>query len=120
MVGRLPMKQPEYAAHCLVLIERLLHDDEVDVKKAVSFAIRLVARGEISPVRDLLVRYIPTKDPAAIWVLCDVIRRMTKGYLPEFVELLPLYEAWGADQSLKAKDRSSIESAIKALKQVKA
>ena len=120
VVGRLPMKQPKYAAHCLVLIERLLHDDEVDVKKAVSFAIRLVANGEISPVRDFLARHVPAEDLAATWVLCDAIRSMTKKYLPEFLELLPLYEEWGTDQSLNAKDRRSIDSAIETLKKAKA
>ncbi len=120
VIGRLPIKQPEYAAHCLVLIERLLHDDEVDVKRAVSFAIRLVARGEIEPVRDFLARHVPAKDSAATWVLCDAIRSMTKKYLPEFLELLPLYEEWSTDQSLNTKERRSIDSAIKKLKKAKA
>ena len=116
VVGRLPMKRPEYAAHALVLIERLLHDDETDVKKAVSFAIRLAARGDTSAVHAFLSRHVPAEDPAATWVLCDAVRSMTKSYLPEFSDLLPLYEEWGADQSLSAKDRRSIESAIKVLK----
>ena len=120
VVGRLPMKQPKYAANCLVLIERLLHDDEVEVKKAVSFAIRLVAYGEISPVRDFLARHVPAENPAALWVLCDAIRSMTKKYLPEFSDLLPLYEKWGSDQSLNAKERRSIDSAITTLKEAKA
>lgn len=119
VVGRLPMKHPEYAAQCLVLIERLLHDDEDDVKKAVSFAIRLVARGNIRPVREFLSRRVPAKDPAAIWVLCDVIRSMTKDYLPQFLELLPLYERWAADQSLNVRERRSVDSAIRTLKQAK-
>lgn len=119
VVGRLPMKHPEYAAQCLVLIERLLHDDEDDVKKAVSFAIRLVARGNIRPVREFLSGRVPAKDPAAIWVLCDVIRSMTKDYLPQFLELLPLYERWAADQSLNVRERRSVDSAIRTLKQVK-
>lgn len=119
VVGRLPMKHPEYAAQCLVLIERLLHDDEDDVKKAVSFAIRLVARGNIRPVREFLSRRVPAKDPAAIWVLCDVIRSMTKDFLPQFLELLPLYERWAADQSLNVRERRSVDSAIRTLKQVK-
>lgn len=119
VVGRLPMKHPEYAAQCLVLIERLLHDDEDDVKKAVSFAIRLVARGNIRPVREFLSGRVPAKDPAAIWVLSDVIRSMTKDYLPQFLELLPLYERWAADQSLNVRERRSVDSAIRTLKQVK-
>jgi 3-methyladenine DNA glycosylase AlkD len=118
VVGRLPIKHPAYATRCLELAERLLLDEEVDVKKAVSFAIRLVARGEVGPVRDFLARHVPPENPAATWVLCDAIRSMTKKFLPEFAPLLPLYEQWAADLALSAKDRRSIESAVKTLRRV--
>jgi 3-methyladenine DNA glycosylase AlkD len=118
VVGRLPIKHPAYATRCLELTERLLLDEEVDVKKAVSFAIRLVARGEIGPVRDFLARHVPPENPVATWVLCDAIRSMTKKFLPEFAPLLPLYEQWAADPTLNAKDRRSVESAVKTLRQV--
>ncbi len=118
VVGRLPIKHPAYATRCLELTERLLFDEDVDVKKAVSFAIRLVARGEIGPVRDFLARHVPPKNPAATWVLCDVIRSMTKKFLPEFAPLLPLYEQWAADPMLSATDRRSVESAVNTLRRV--
>ena len=116
VVGRLPMKQPGYAAHCLILLERLLHDDDVDVRKAVSFAIRLVAVADVGPVRDFLARNVPAGDPAATWVLCDAIRSMAKKYLPQLVDLLPLYEEWSADEALSAKERRSIDSAVSTLR----
>jgi len=115
VIGRLPLKRPDYARQCLGLIERLLYDEDEDVKKAVSFAIRLVARGEIGPVHELLTTHIPPENPEATWVLCDVIRSMAKILLSEFVDLLPLYEKWSADQSLSTKERRSIQSAIKTL-----
>jgi 3-methyladenine DNA glycosylase AlkD len=118
VVGRLPMKHPSYATRCLELTERLLFDEDFDVKKAVSFAIRLVARGETGPVRDFLARHIPPEVPAATWVLCDAIRSMTKKLLPEFAPLFPLYEQWAADPALSAKDRRSVESAVKTLRRV--
>jgi 3-methyladenine DNA glycosylase AlkD len=118
VVGRLPMKHPAYATRCLELTERLLFDEDVDVKKAVSFAIRLVARGETGPVRRFLARHVPPEDPAATWVLCDAIRSMTKKLLPEFAPLVPLYEQWAADPALSAKDRRSVESAVKTLRRV--
>jgi len=118
VVGRLPMKHPAYANRCLELTERLLFDEDVDVKKAVSFAIRLVARGAIAPVRDFLARHVPPEDPAATWVLCDAIRSMTKKLLPEFALLLPLYEQWAANPALSARDRRSVESAAKTLRRV--
>jgi 3-methyladenine DNA glycosylase AlkD len=118
VVGRLAMKYPAYTVRCLELAERLLLDEEVDVKKAVSFAIRLAARGEMEPVRDFLARHVPPKDPAATWVLCDSIRSMTKKFLPEFASLLPMYEQWAADPAVSAQDRRSIESAVKTLRSV--
>lgn len=116
VIGRLPQKRPDYARQCLGLIERLLYDEDEDVKKAVSFAIRLVARAEIAPVHELLTSHIPPENPAATRVLCDVIRSMAKAYLSEFVDLLPLFEAWSAAQSLTATERRSIQSAIKTLR----
>ena len=119
VIGRLPLKRPDYARQCMGLIERLLYDEDEDVKKAVSFAIRLVARAEIGPVHELLAKYIPPENPAATWVLCDVIRSMAKNYLSEFVDLLPLYEEWSADESLTTHGRRSIQSVIKTLQEHK-
>ena len=59
VLGRLPMKHAAYTSRSLESIERLLFDDDVDVKKATSFAIRLAARGETVPVRELLARHVP-------------------------------------------------------------
>lgn len=115
VMGRLPLKHRTYTAYCLTQAERLLADPDTDVKKAVSFAIRLAVRGEVVPVRDFLSRHVPPPNPAATWVLCDVIRSMGRQFLPEFVALRPLYEQWAADPALNAADRRSVESAIKVL-----
>jgi len=114
-IGRLPMKHPEYTAQCLALAERLLLDSETDVKKATSFAIRLCARGDVDRVCKFLARHVPPADPAATWVLCDAIRSMAKKLLPRFVSLLPRYQAWAQDPDLSARDRRSVESAVKTL-----
>jgi hypothetical protein len=87
----------------------------MDVKRATSFAIRLSARGEISETVKFLETQVPPGNPAATWVLCDVIRSMTKKFLPEFSSLLPKYQQWTNDPNLSAKDRRSIESAVKVL-----
>ena len=118
-VGRLPMKHPSYTARCLELTRLLLLDEEADVKKGVSFAIRLAARGGIAPVRDFLARHVPPEKPAATWVLCDAIRSMTRKFLPELLALLPLYEEWAADPCLSTKDRRSVDSAVKTLRNAK-
>ena len=117
VLARLPMKHPAYTTGCLNLTEQLLFDEDIDVKKAVSFAIRLSARGEVTPVRDFLARNVPPSDATATWVLCDAIRSMTKKFLPEFAPLLPRYERWAADPALGTRERRSIESAIKTLRQ---
>jgi len=116
VVGRLAMKHAAHTTRCLELTERLLLDKETDVKRAVSFSIRLAARGEIPPVRDFMARHVPPENPAAAWVLCDAVRSMTPKFLPEFGSLLPLYERWAADPMLNARDRRSVESAVKTLR----
>ncbi len=116
VVGRLPSKRPEFTTRCLDLIERLLDDTETDVQKAVSFAIRLAARGDMEPVRRFLARHVPPKGGESPWVLCDAIRSMAKKLLPEFVSLTPKYEKWSKDAELAAKDRRSVESAVKTLR----
>jgi 3-methyladenine DNA glycosylase AlkD len=117
VVARLPMKHPEYTSQCLELAGRLLSDEEVDVKKAVSFAIRLSVRGKVGPVRDFLEQHVPPQNPAATWVLCDAIRSMAKQFLPEFTSLLAPYEKWASAPSLSAGDRRSVESAVKILRE---
>jgi len=62
----------------------------------------------------LIRRRLPDT-PAATWVLCDAIRSMTKGFLPESAPLLPRYEQWAADPALSARHRRSVESAVKTL-----
>jgi 3-methyladenine DNA glycosylase AlkD len=112
VIGRLPMKHPLYAARCLALAEKLLLDVETDVKKAVSFAIRLTARGDLAAVCQWLERVVPPEDSAATWVLCDVIRSMTKTFIPELAPLRTRYELWAHDPGLSSRDRRSVESAL--------
>jgi len=114
-VGRLTMKHPDYTAQCLDMTGRLLNDEDVDVKRATSFAIRLSARGEIAETKKFMDKHVPPSNPAAAWVLCDAIRSMTKKFLPEFIPLLPKFQRWGEDPQLTAQDHRSIESAIKTL-----
>jgi 3-methyladenine DNA glycosylase AlkD len=119
VIGRLAMKHVDYTARCVELTQRLLLDDDIDVKRAVSFAFRLEARGATGPVYEFLEQHIPPADSAATWVLCDVIRSMATVLLPEFVSLLPRYEEWAADPTLESKDRRSVESAVKTLQKAK-
>jgi 3-methyladenine DNA glycosylase AlkD len=118
VLARLPMKHAYLTERCLELIEPLLQDQEVDVRKAVSFAIRLSVRGKVRPVKEFLQRNVPPQDHNATWVLCDAIRNMTKKFLPEFASLLPQYEAWGQMDSLSPQERRSVESAIGILRRV--
>ncbi len=114
-IGRLPMKQADYTAHCLELVEPALGDPDLDVKRALSFAIRASARGQIAPVRDFVLAHRDAADPDSIWVLCDVIRSMTKSFLPYFVDLLSIYDAWL--EAADARTKRSVSSAIKTLRE---
>jgi len=112
VIGRLPMKHPAYASRCLASSEKLLLDFETDVKKAVSFAIRLTARGDLVAVRQWLERMVPPENPMTTWVLCDVIRSMTKTLLPKLESLRSAYEQWAEYPTLSAKNHRSVESAL--------
>jgi len=53
-VGRLAMKHPQCTTRCLALAEGLLFDEELDVKRAVSFAIRVSAVGVGASTRNFI------------------------------------------------------------------
>ena len=114
VIGRLPMKRGEYTARCLEMIEPALGDPDRDVRRAVSFAIRMGARGDPAAVRTFIEEHSGNADPNVIWVMCDAMRSMTKKFLPQFKALLPVYERWL--EVADAKSRRSIEGAIKALR----
>ena len=116
VVARVPMKRPEYTETCLRLVEPALGDDDLDVRRAVSFAIRMGARGQPQAVVVFIKRQAHRTDAASIWVLCDAMRSMTKKFLPQFKELLPLYEHWL--ELVETKSQRSVASAIKALRSV--
>lgn len=110
-IGRLPMKRADYTARCLELVEPALGDSDLDVKRALSFAVRVSARGQVTPVRDFILAHRDAADADSIWVLCDVIRSMTKALLPQLADLLPIYQAWL--ETADARTKRSVESAIK-------
>jgi len=116
VAGRLPMRHPSFTTRCLELAQPLTHDAERDVRKAVSFAIRLCTRGDRAAVREFLERNIPPGDSAATWVLCDAARSMARKELPHFVTLIPLYEQWAGNPDLSSRDRRSVESALRVLR----
>jgi 3-methyladenine DNA glycosylase AlkD len=116
VAGRLPMKRPEYTAQCLGLVEPLLTDPDLDVRRAVSSAIRMGARGDHVLVREFLRQHAGSDDQETVWTLCDAIRSVTKSLLPEFASLLPVYEAWQG--KLTGRARRSVESAVKTLRSV--
>lgn len=113
-IGRLPMKQPAYTESCLLLVEPALGDEDLDVRRALSFALRTAARAAPNAVVAFIERHAQRTDPASVWVLCDTIRNMAKKVLPQFKDLLPLYE--GRLEAVDAKSRRSVASAIKVLR----
>ena len=118
VVARLPMVSPGLTPTCLSLTERLLSDPDQDVRRAVSFSIRMACRGDLAQVRAFLDRHVPPEDPAATWVLCDAIRSMTKSFLPELRPLLGNWERWAVRSDLSTAERRSVESALKVLGRV--
>jgi 3-methyladenine DNA glycosylase AlkD len=115
-VGRLPMVCAESTGRCVELMSPALGDPDTDVKRALSFALRLSARGDPLPAKAFIVSHQDVTDTHSLWVMCDVIRSMWKALLPEFVDLLPIYRAWLEQGDPKAK--RSTEAAIRILESV--
>ena len=112
-IGRLPMKRAAYAARCVELLAPALGDPDTDVKRALSFGLRLTARGQVAPLKAFIVSQQHVTDTHSLWVLSDVIRSMTPELLPHFAGLLPVYQAWLDTADPQA--RRSLEGAIRAL-----
>ena len=103
-IGRLPLKHPSRTGQCLELTKRLLCDTDTDVKKATSFAIRLCAKADPKLVCVFLEKQIPASDPAAVWVLCDVVKKADRKSKPIFAPFLPRYEKWSQAPDISSKD----------------
>jgi len=112
VIARLPMKHPAYTGQCLESTERLLCDPDLDVKRAVSFAIRLCAKADPKLTCAFLKKHVPASDPAAVWVLCDVIKSMDRKIVAAFASLLPRYKKWRAAPEVGSQGRRSLDSAI--------
>lgn len=113
VIARLPMKRPEYTSACPGMVEALLGDGDPDVRRAVSFAVRMAARGDPRCVVDFVERQSDRTDPDSIWVLCDAMRSMTKKLVPQFKGLLPVYRNWLT--RVDARSHKSVASAIRIL-----
>jgi hypothetical protein len=110
-IGRLPMKKAAYTERCVALVAPALGDPDLDVKRALSFALRVCARGDTIPVRRFILTHQAAADVHSLWVLCDVVRSMTRTLLPDFIDLLPVYRAWLERAAPQA--RRGIEAAVR-------
>jgi 3-methyladenine DNA glycosylase AlkD len=117
-IGRLPMKQPQYAARCVELLSPALGDPDTDVKRGLSFGLRLCARGEVQPVRGFIIAHQHATDAASLWVLCDLIRSGWKAQLPQYIDLLPIYRNWL--ETAEPKARRSVQGAVRTLEKAQA
>jgi 3-methyladenine DNA glycosylase AlkD len=116
-IGRLPMVHAAYTARCVQLVSPALGEPDTDVKRALSFAVRVSARGDTGPVKQFILDHRDRTDADSLWVLCDVIRSMTPAFLPEFVDLLPIYQDWL--ETAEPRARRSVEGAIRVLQRVR-
>ncbi|MCL7454070.1 MAG: DNA alkylation repair protein [Anaerolineae bacterium] len=112
-IGRLPMERAEYTERCVELLAPALGDPDRDVKRALSFALRVSARGQVEPVKQFIRDHRDATDADRLWVLCDVARSMTTSLLPQFQDLLPIYEGWLERAEPRA--QRSVEGAIRVL-----
>jgi 3-methyladenine DNA glycosylase AlkD len=116
VIARLPMKHPALTDPCLQLARRLICDNDMDVKRAVSFAIRLCAKANPGLVISFMEIQLSAPPAGATWVLCDVIKSLDKKLLGEFSILFPLYQRWNESPEVSSKDHRTIKSVLKVLK----
>lgn len=115
-VGRLPMQEASYTARCVDLVAPALGSRDTDVKRALSFALRVCARGDVKPVKAFIAAQHGVTDADSLWVLCDIIRSLWQALLPQFTDLLPMYRNWLKTGEPTA--RRSVEGAIRLLEGV--
>jgi 3-methyladenine DNA glycosylase AlkD len=115
-IGRLPMKAAAFTQRCVDLVAPALGDADMDVKRALSFALRVCARGDPAPVRRFVLSNREASDVHSLWVLSDLVRSMTRSLLPEFAELLPVYRAW--QERAVPSARRSVEAAVRVLERL--
>ncbi len=112
-IGRLPMEAPDYTGRCVTLLAPALGDPDRDVKRALSFALRVSARGRVEPLKQFIRDHQQVTDAASLWVLSDAMRSMTRQLLPQFIDLLPLYQHWL--ETAEPQARRSVEAAVRTL-----
>ncbi len=115
VIARLPMKHPVLTSQCLLLAAHLLCDTDTDVKRAVSFAIRMCAKADPKLVISFMEKQLAAPHPDATWILCDVIKSLDRKLVGEFSILLPLFRNWSVSPAMSSKDRRTIEGALKVL-----
>ena len=72
-------------------------------------------RAEIAPLKAFIQSQQGRTDADSLWVLCDVMRSMTRALLPQFVDLLPIYRTWL--ETAEPGARRSVEGAVRVLSQ---
>jgi hypothetical protein len=95
------------------LLAPALGDPDIDVRRALSFGLRVTARAQVGPLKAFIRSQQARADADSLWVLCDVIRSMTRALLPQFVDLLPIYRAWLRTADPAA--RRSVKGAVRVL-----
>ena len=112
-IGRLPMEAPDYTERCVALLAPALGDPDLDVKRALSFALRVSARGGVEPLKQFIRDHQKVTDADSLWVLSDAMRSMTRQLLLQFVDLLPLYRRWL--ETAEPQARRSVEATVRTL-----
>lgn len=113
VLARLPMKQPDFTAQALEKVTGCLDYADNDVRRTCSFAIRMAARGNIDSVKKYIRKELNDGENR-IWIFSDVIRSMTKSFIPDFKDLLADYKELLANTD-DPRSRKSLEAAIKLL-----
>ena len=75
--------KPSEAKICLKIIENLMEDEDLDVKKAVAWALREISKKDPKAVYEFLLNYINTQNKDTKWIIKEGTKKLPKEWAKE-------------------------------------
>jgi 3-methyladenine DNA glycosylase AlkD len=73
---------------CLDLLNKLMKEEDKDVKKAISWALREVTKKDPKSVFEFLMKWSKVEDRNTKWIIKDGMKKLSKGQQEEILSIL--------------------------------
>ncbi|MCD6490928.1 MAG: DNA alkylation repair protein [Candidatus Njordarchaeia archaeon] len=67
---------PNEAENCLKIIEKLMNEQDIDVKKAVAWALREISKRDPNAVYKFLTGYLDTINKDTLWIIREGMKKL--------------------------------------------